>query len=133
MDMDWEVEWDELSNNEPWAAGVHLAGSNYAENGSGFPEPVPPLILCHAHSLTLYFEIQHGGIIQTSADALKLAEPTSATTITVAATIMISYPLYQKILKSRDASFKGSSILRISSCYTPDKHIPREFNRKNVE
>ena len=58
----------------------------------------------------------------------------SATTITVAATtIMISSPLYQRILKSRDASFKGSAVLKISSFYTPDKHIPREFNGKNVE
>ena len=57
----------------------------------------------------------------------------SAITITVAATTtMMSSPLYQRILKSRDSSFKGSSILNISSFRPPVKYH-REFNRWNVE
>ena len=27
MDMDWEAEWDDLSNNEQWVTETHLAGS----------------------------------------------------------------------------------------------------------
>ena len=27
MHMDWEAEWDDLSNNDPWVTETHLAGS----------------------------------------------------------------------------------------------------------
>ena len=57
----------------------------------------------------------------------------SATTTAAATTRMISSPLYRRILKSRDASYRGSSTLQIPSFYIPDKYTPREFDRKNVD
>ena len=48
MDIDWEAEWDNLSNDDrgSWVAEKNSAQTT--EGGSGIPEvvgPVPPLIL----------------------------------------------------------------------------------------
>ena len=80
MDMDWEAEWDGLGDNEPWVTETHLAGSTQkaVQDFRKWWNRYPPLTLFHARLLALYFEIQHGGIIQTlqtSADAFKLVQP----------------------------------------------------------
>ena len=48
MDMDWEAEWDDLSNNELWAAEMHLAGSSTQKAAHD-------LWKCWNFSLILYF------------------------------------------------------------------------------